>query len=127
MKTLAELQEHVRKGSMIAGKFAKTSDDLTRLAVLNWPMDFLIEIKSLSLRERRELVQGRLKHKLPGAYGAEQEYGFAWSLVLAMVLKVVISLIIDWYFSDVGNAAVIKNMATEAEHTTRLLRIRLGS
>ncbi|NDE15602.1 hypothetical protein EBZ80_11800 [bacterium] len=102
-----ELCEYVRKALPLRARLVgrERLDDLTLIAVTEWPIQPLMDARRGSGDEERILdsVAQSVARTYESVRGAEQRYGFLWAFVLSSAVSAIVQLVLQWWLSRPSN------------------------
>lgn len=98
-----ELCEYVRKALPLRARLMgkERLDDLTLIAITEWPIQRLMDSQRGSGEEEKILyaITQDVARVYESVHGAEQRYGFFWAFVLSSVVSAVVQLVLQWWLS----------------------------
>lgn len=102
-----ELCEYVRSSLPLRARLVgrERIDDLTLIAVTEWPIQPLMDSQRGSGSEEKILdgVSKNVARVYESVHGAEKRYGFFWAFVLSSVVSAVVQLVLQWWLSRPAN------------------------
>jgi hypothetical protein len=103
----AELCEYVRKALPLRARLVgrERLDDLTLIAITEWPIQPLMDARRGSGDEERILdaVSQSVSRTYESVHGSEKRYGFFWAFVLSSVVSAIVQLVLQWWLSRPSN------------------------
>lgn len=102
-----ELCEYVRANlplwARLVGK--ERLDDLTLIAVTEWPIQPLMDAQRGSGAEEKILdtASKSVARTYEAVHGAEKRYGLIWAFVLSSAVSAIVQAILQWWLSRASN------------------------
>jgi len=105
--TPEELCEYVRKSLPLRARLVgkERLDDLTLIAVTEWPIEPLMASQRGSGAEEKILdgVAQNVSRVYESVHGSDKRYGFFWAFVLSSAVSAIIQLVLQWWLSRAAN------------------------
>jgi hypothetical protein len=102
-----ELCEYVRSNLPLRARLAgkERIDDLTLIAVTEWPIQPLMDSQRGSGIEEKILygVTQNVSRVYETVHGADKRYGFFWAFILSSAVSAVVQLVLQWWLSRSAN------------------------
>jgi hypothetical protein len=102
-----ELCEYVRSRLPVRVRLVGKDriDDMTLIAVQEWPVERLLACGRGSAEEERAVddVAASVSRVYESVRGSEKRYGFFWSFVLMSAVSAICQLVLQWWLSRPAN------------------------
>lgn len=102
-----ELCEYVRRSLPLRARLVgrERLDDLTLIAITEWPCSSFAGIRRDSGEEEKILygVTANVKRVYEAIHASEKNYGFIWAFVLSSAVSAIVQLILQWWLSRSAN------------------------
>jgi hypothetical protein len=102
-----ELCEYVRSALPLRARLVgkERLNDLTLMAITEWPIQPLMDSRRGSGDEERLLdsVSKSVARTYESVHGSEKRYGFLWAFVLSSVVSAIVQLVLQWWLSRASN------------------------
>lgn len=99
----AYVRENLPLRARLVGK--ERLDDLTLIAITEWPIQPLMDAQRGSGAEEKILdsVSQGVARTYEAVHGAEKRYGFFWAFVLSGVVSAIVQVMLQWWLSRASN------------------------
>lgn len=98
-----ELCQYVRQSLPLRARLVgkERLDDITLIAVTEWPIQPLLDARRGSGDEERMLdsITKSVSRTYETVHGSEKRYGFLWAFVLSSAVSAIVQLVLQWWLS----------------------------
>jgi|LakMenE18May11ns_1017448.scaffolds.fasta_scaffold9315655_2 hypothetical protein len=102
-----ELCEYVRSNLPLRARLVgkERLDDITLIAVTEWPIQPLMDAQRGSAGEEKilDFMSRDVARVYEAVHGSDKRYGFFWTFVLSSAVSAIVQVILQWWLSRASN------------------------